>query len=194
MSCYSYTTLACAFPADTPIANGSYFHVRYDDGQGIIEREAETGYCENILQTLNETFGRRVDEVPGLTLDLHYTTDEDGHWEFYIELEDGKWRYEESEIIFKQKPIEESYVNLDAGTPLARARRAWQALCRRAIDENGCIEGFLYSGETGLRKTYGPGSRREAICRDIEDETGISVDCLMGEAKNPAAPTKSDRQ
>lgn len=187
MSINSYTTFTCTFPVGTHIANSTLFHTHLseDKSMNVIEWEADTGHCENILRWLNETFGRRIDEVPGLTLDLHYTTDEDeqdGHWEFYIELEDGKWRYEESELVFKEKPIDQSYVDLDAGTPLWVAKRIWNDLEDVTVDDDGCIDTPLLISELGW---YPKGTEREEIWHDIEERTGISVAYLMGEAKNP---------
>lgn len=187
MSISSYTTFTCTFPIGTHIANSTFFHTRLseDKSMNVIEWEADTGYCENILRWLNETFGRRIDEVPGLTLDLHYTTDEDeqdGHWEFYIKLKDGKWRYEESELVFKEKPIDQSYVDLDAGTPLWVAKRIWRDLEDVTVDDDECIDTPLLISELGW---YPKGTFREDIWHDIEERTGISVAYLMGEAKNP---------
>lgn len=186
MSYYSYTNLTCTFPADTKIANPTYYDIEYrKDGRGYIEWDGETKYADDILYDLNATFGKRLDEVPGLELSLNYTTEEDGHWEFCLELEDGEWKYEESEIIFKEKPVSESYVDLDAGTPLGIAKKAWDALGDVPIDEDECICQPLSPYRSGLRDWYDEGTHREVIWHDIEEQTGISVAYLMGEAKNP---------
>lgn len=183
MSYYSYTNFTCSFPADTKLANQTYYHIeRRKDGRNYIVWDDETKYAEDVLYALNATFGKRLDEVPGLELSLHYATDEDEHWEFYLELKDGEWKYEESEIVFKEKPVSESYVDLDAGTPLYVARAAWERLEDVAVDEDGCLEHDMFIDGIGW---LSKGEEREEVWHDIEEKTGISVAYLMGEAKNP---------
>ena len=183
MSYYSYTTITCSFPADTKVVDPTLYHIEHrEDGRDYIKWDAETKYADDILYDLNATFGKRLDEVPGLELSLHYSTDEDGHWEFYLELEDGKWKYEESEIVFKEKPVEQSYVDLDAGTPLSRAKRIWERLGDVPVDDEDNIDESVYFYDLGY---YPKGTFREDIWHDIEGRTGISVAYLMGEAKNP---------
>lgn len=184
MSYRSYTSFTCSFPADTKIANPTLYHISYPHKGDLafIEWDDETTYAEEILYYLNQTFGKRLDEVPGLTLDLHYTTDEDEHWEFNLELEDGEWRYEESEIVFREKPVSESYVDLDAGTPLSIAKKAWDALTDVPVDDDGCFVEPFRLPYVGWVTAATP---REEVWHMIEEQTGVSVAYLMGEAKNP---------
>lgn len=187
MSYYSYTTINCSFPKGTPIADDNLYDIRYpkDGDVAYIEWDGETRYADEILYDLNATFGKRIDEVPGLILDLHYSTDEDEHWEFMMLLEDGEWTYYESELVFRKKPVSESYVELDAGSPIGRAKKAWRALGEIPIDDNERIVGNLSSYRSGLMDWYESGTHREDIWHDIEEQTGVSVAYLMGQAKNP---------
>ena len=184
MSYRSYTSFSCTFPADTKVANPTLYDIRLipDKGIKVIEWDDETRYAEEILYDLNQTFGKRLDEVPGLTLDLHYSTDEDEHWEFYLGLENGEWKYEESEIVFKEKPVSESYVDLDAGTPLSIARKIWNEMVDVPLDDDGSFACSFMLSHIGFIPA---GTELEYVWHLIEEKTGISVAYLMGEAKNP---------
>ena len=180
MSCHSYTTYTCTFPASTPTHNLSDWEVSEDLAAGTrtIEFDAETSWAESVLSDLTALFGRRLDEVPDLKLELHYSCDDDDHFEFTLSIEDGKCEYEEGIIQYVKRPMRECPVDLTCGTPDYVAHRVWRSLENVCIDENECID-RPYHGEWYGFGFYPKGTPREEIWHDLEDRFGVSVHDLM---------------
>ena len=66
--------------------------------------------------------------------------------------------------------------------PRKPARRRQERLEDVLVDDEDNIDESVYLYDLGF---YPKGTFREDIWHDIEEQTGISVAFLMGEAKNP---------
>lgn len=116
----SYTTYDCTVPDTTELhgefesCNGwPYAYCEHKDGLYEIHFDGETSWSPYILDDLKKLFRVPLDKVPGLELHCHYETDEDGHWEFDLDIEDGKCTYKESVIQMIEQPMSECPVSIN---------------------------------------------------------------------------------
>lgn len=193
MSVHSYTVFDCTFPVDTEIGDinrlslygGWSYGVSDKEGRYEIDFDGETSWSDGILENLTALFGKRLDEVPGLELSLNYQCLEDGYFECNLRIKDGKCEYEESEIVMRKQPMGMCPIDLDRGTPVADARKVWKELGYVGIDDGECLDRTFHGTWYRMRNDYPKGTHREEVWHDIEEEFGVSVAYLMGQAKNP---------
>lgn len=120
MSFRSYTSYDCTVP-DTTELHGDFeshnvwgfAYCKHVGDIYDIHFDGETGWSTTILDDLKDLFRMPLDEVPGLELHCHYETDEDGHFEFDLDIEDGKCTYKEAVIQMVEQPMSECPVSID---------------------------------------------------------------------------------
>ena len=119
MSFRSYTTYDCTVPDTTELHSElkSYsvwdiVDCEHDDGLYKIHFEGETRWADSILDELKDLFRMPLDKVPGLELHCHYETDEYEHFEFTLDIVDGKCTYKESEIRMVEQPMNKCLIDL----------------------------------------------------------------------------------
>ena len=98
-----------AWPKDTPINPNRFWKAALEDlGEKLyLWCEIIDEYSLHVLNDAYEMFGKPLDEVQGLELHLVYECYEDGFYEFHLDIVDGKVRYEESRVIFVERPPED---------------------------------------------------------------------------------------
>ena len=114
MSVRSWGYYEMSWPKDTPFDKTWLYH---DEPEDLGDRlhmwyDFCDVYAYNLLDCEIKMFGKPLDKVQGLELHLEYVCYEDGYFEFRIDIVDGKVRYEESEIIFNERPLSECPVGL----------------------------------------------------------------------------------
>lgn len=184
MSISSYYDYTCTFPKDTEF-DKAVMNVEDKGDRWEIYDEGDGAYSETCLEELVEVFGKPLDKVPGLELDLYYECHEDGFWKMELDIMDGKCTYRESEIHMVEHPMSDCPVDIAIGTPegnVREAKKIWKRLGETPVDDNECIERHIYIPRTCY---YAEGTHREEIWHDIEEKYGVSVAWLMGQAKNP---------
>lgn len=124
MGISSYTSYDCSFPKGSvpqerleEWANDPYVWVNrmmVDGDEVTLNFDGETGYSSYVLDDLVGLFERPLDEVRGLRLDLHYETTEvdGGFFGCDLHIEGGKCRYEESEIVYREHPMDECPISI----------------------------------------------------------------------------------
>ena len=191
MSIYSYTTYTCSFPteeADAERLAEVYGTVReVGNFRTEIQFDGETTYSDDILCDLVPVFGKPLDEVPGLKLELHYeTTDVDeGFFGFDLTIDDGKATYRESCIEYRERPMSECPTALDYGLPIHSAREAYRQLLWHADEWDEGERRFVLTDTlrselrhyvSGLDEDYPEGTPVETVLKAIEDKFGIARD------------------
>ena len=189
MSTSSYGQVECTFPKGTELHEEEYFTPKVDElnGKPYIFEEFDGCYSETILEGYVQLFGKPLDEVEGLDLHLYYECLDDGYWNMELDIKDGECRYQESEIVMRERPMRKCPVDIMIGTrkgQLRDARLVWERLGDVPVDDDGRILSVFYAYDQ-LGRSYNIGTDREEIWHDIEDKLDVSVAWLMGEAKNP---------
>lgn len=178
----SWGSIDCVFPKGTPTKTNVYTAEETKDGKLYVYDDIYDQYSTHVLDNLVAFFGRPLDKVPGLELNLTYETCDEGFFRMEMDIVDGKVTYRESRIVMEERPISES--PFDFGQPnIETARRAWDELEDVCVDDDGCIDEGFYS--RSLRRFYRKGTDREDIWHDIEETLNVSVAYLMGVSTKP---------
>ena len=185
MSTSSYSNISLSFPNGTK--HNTYCELAdslHDDGNRwkLTGLEGDGRYIDGILDEVIELFdGKRLDEVPGLTLELLYECFDDDPWYCTVTIDDGKVKCQEAVMSWHECTLDATGV--DIGQPMVRAaKRAWTQLGKAQFDDDGNL---LYNFGIGDIGYWCKGTNREQIWHDIERNTHVSVAWLMGQAKNP---------
>lgn len=181
-SFYNYT---CTFPKDTEFDKAA-MRVKDKGNRWEIYDEGDGAYSDTCLEELVSVFGKPLDKVPGLELDLYYECHENEYWTMTLAIRDGKCTYKESEINMVEHNMSDCPVDIAVGTTEGKVREAkkiWERLGETPVDDNECIERYIYVPSSS--SYYAAGTHREEIWHDIEEKYGVSVAYLMGQAKNP---------
>lgn len=186
MSINSYSNYEASFPKGTKLSNKSYLYDKLDDygDRYHIFFEDNGARSESFLDELITLFGKPLDRIPGLKLEAFYSLDEDEHWEFRLEIDDGKVECSQTVTTWKDCAVEDAGV--DIGRPnVSVAKHVWDELEDVCVDDDGNIDSDFIINCYPFYRRYPKGTLRESIWHDIEDELHVSVAYLMGEAKNP---------
>ena len=113
MSIRSYCHYEASWPRDTPIDAVWLPRAPEDLGDILyVEEDVYDAYSDHILDGLIEAFVRSLDEVHGLELHLAYSCEVDGYFECRIDIMGGKVTYEESEIVFVERPLDDCCIGI----------------------------------------------------------------------------------
>ena len=119
MGISSYTSYECSFPKGSVpqdhlkmwLVDSNVWHHRgmLDGDEVTLHFEGETGWSTFVLVCL---FDRPLDEVPGLKLELHYETFDDGFFGCNLHIEDGRCTYTESEIVYREHSMDDCPIEI----------------------------------------------------------------------------------
>ncbi len=183
MSISSFAAIEASYPTDTETSG--YIETREVNGNVHVSYDVSDCYSDEILEDLIKHFGRPLEEVEGLIVNVRYETSDEGYFGCDLTLQDGEWQYFETEVQWVKHDLDDCPIELDYGLPSWRIRKAkevWGRLNNVYVNDDGIIEEGQYI--TGLG-WYPEGVDRESIWHDIEDKYEVSVAYLMGQSDDP---------
>ena len=107
---HGYLTYECSYPKDTPtmhpnsLPDGCSVTDDTRNDRKVISFDDETGWAQYVVKPLSAFFGRRLDKVDGLSLELSYTGYEDD-FGCYLRVKDNEFLYLEAETTFEPLPM-----------------------------------------------------------------------------------------
>ena len=119
MSINSYYTLRFTFPVSTEVTtslvgtNNKRVHgawVTCDGSVYTVDDEGSGFYSIGLLDWVIDLFGKPLDEVPGLHLELGYECYEEDPFACTLRIDDGKVDYEEATMCWKKAPMSECFI------------------------------------------------------------------------------------
>lgn len=117
MSISSYTSITASWPAGTRThkpMDEVFSEVTLSDGRVVAAWDGETAWSEHVLDEVIELFGCRLDAVAGLELHCHYETTcvDEGFFGCDLTIEDGVCKYEESDIVYREKSMRDCPISI----------------------------------------------------------------------------------
>lgn len=164
---HGYLTYECSYPKDTPtrcpssLPDGCSVTDDARNDRKVISFDGETGWAQYVVKPLTAFFGRRLDKVDGLSLELSYTGYEDD-FGCYLRVRDNEFLYLEAQTALEALPI--SMCEIDVG-------------CDGDEDGGAHVEPLLdgvHRWITNLSESYAPPVRALALAYAIHDG-GIEV-------------------